>query len=144
MSEVRDFMVRFFEEAINTHDTSRLGEFCAHDYKWHGTDNSEELGEAMGFEEYVEVCKAFFDAFPDFHVNIDEIIVDGNRTAVRYSEGGTHTKDFAGFVATGKPATWSGIGIFHVRDGKIHEEWLHSNMVERLREMAEAEGAAQA
>ena len=51
---------------------------------------------------------------------------------VRYVEGGTHEKDFAGVAATGRKTTWSGIGIFHLRDGKIHEEWLQSNMETKL------------
>jgi steroid delta-isomerase-like uncharacterized protein len=133
--DVRAFMERFFTEAINQQDVSRLGEFCAADYKWHGAENSEALGEAMGFDEYVRVCEVFFEAFPDFHVDIQEILVDGNRACVRYVEGGTHVKDFAGYPATGKRATWSGIGIFHLRDGKIHEEWLQSNMETKLEAM---------
>ena len=136
--DVKAFMERFFDEAINAGDISRLDEFCAHDYKWHGADNSEVLGEAMGFEEYVRVCGSFFEAFPDFHVDIKEILVDGDRAVVRYVEGGTHEKDFAGVAATGRKTTWSGIGIFHLRDGKIHEEWLQSNMETKLREMAAA------
>ena len=97
--DVRAFMERFFTEAINKQDVSRLDEFCAPDYKWHGADNSEALGEAMGFDEYVSVCGSFFEAFPDFHVDIQEILVDGDRACVRYVEGGTHVKEFAGFPA---------------------------------------------
>ena len=133
--DVRAFMERFFNEAINEQDVSGLDEYCAPDYKWHGADNSEALGEAMGFDEYVTVCGSFFEAFPDFHVDIQEILVDGDRACVRYVEGGTHVKDFAGFAATGKRSTWSGIGIFHLRDGKIHEEWLQSNMEAKLEAM---------
>lgn len=134
--DVKAFMERFFADAINRRDVSRLDAFCAHDYKWHGSDNSEALGEAMGFEEYVRVCESFFEAFPDFQVEIKEILVDGERACIRYVEGGTHVKDFAGVNATGKKTTWSGIGIFHLRDGKIHEEWLQSNMETKLAEMA--------
>jgi steroid delta-isomerase-like uncharacterized protein len=136
--DIDAFMNRFFAEAINTHDLSRLPEFCASDYKWHGEENSEALGEAIGYDEYVRVCGEFFEAFPDFHVDIKEILVDGERACVRYVEGGTHTKDFAGFSATGKRSTWSGIGIFHIRDGKIHEEWLQSNMETKLTQAAAA------
>jgi steroid delta-isomerase-like uncharacterized protein len=134
--DVKAFMERFFAEAINKRDISRLDEFCAPDYKWHGADNSEALGEAMGFDEYVRVCGSFFDAFPDFQVDIKEILVDGDRACIRYVEGGTHEQAFAGVEATGKRTTWSGIGIFHLREGKIHEEWLQSNMETKLREMA--------
>jgi steroid delta-isomerase-like uncharacterized protein len=133
--DVKAFMERFFAEAINTGDISRLGDFCAPDYKWHGTDNSGALGDAMGFAEYVAVCKRFFEAFPDFHVDIKEILVQDDRACVRYVEGGTHVKEFAGFPATSKRSTWSGIGIFHLRDGKIHEEWLQSNMEAQLAAM---------
>jgi steroid delta-isomerase-like uncharacterized protein len=133
--DVKRFMERFFDEAINRGDISRLDEFCAPDYKWHGAENSEALGEAIGFDDYVRICREFFDAFPDFHVNIKEILVDGDRACVRYVEGGTHTNEFAGFPPTNERATWSGIGIFHLRNGKIHEEWLQSNMEARLEAM---------
>jgi steroid delta-isomerase-like uncharacterized protein len=138
--DVKNFMERFFHEAINTRDISRLDEFCAPDYKWHGTDNSEALGDAMGFDEYVGICKIFFEAFPDFEVDIKEIIVEDDRACVRYVEGGTHVKEFAGFPATNRRSTWSGIGIFHLRDGKIHEEWLQSNMEAQLAAMQESAG----
>jgi len=128
-------MERFFAEAINRRDLSRLREFCAPDYKWHGAENSQALGEVMGFEDYVRLCGDFFQAFPDFHVDIQEILVDGDRACVRYVEGGTHTAEFAGFPATQRRALWSGIGIFHLRDGLIHEEWLQSNMEAKLAEM---------
>ena len=134
--DVKAFMERFFAEAINTHDLSRLPEFCAPDYKWHGSDNSEALGEAIGFDEYVRICGEFFEAFPDFHVDLKEVLVDGERACVRYVEGGTHAKDFAGVPASNRRMTWSGIGIFHLREGKIHEEWLQSNMEMKLRESA--------
>ena len=134
--DTKEFMERFFAEAINKHDVSLLPEFCAHDYKWHGEENSEALGEAIGYDEYVRVCAEFFEAFPDFRVDIREILVDGERACVRYVEGGTHVKDFAGFAATNKHSTWSGIGIFHIRDGKIHEEWLQSNMETKLAALA--------
>jgi steroid delta-isomerase-like uncharacterized protein len=133
--DVKAFMERFFAEAINGRDVSRLAEFCAADYKWHGAENSEALGEVVGFDDYVTLCVAFFESFPDFHVDIKEILVDGDRACVRYVEGGTHAKEFAGFPATGRRATWSGIGIFHLREGRIHEEWLQSNMEARLAEM---------
>jgi ATP-dependent exoDNAse (exonuclease V) alpha subunit len=44
--DVKAFMERFFAEAINQRDIFLLDEFCALDYKWHGAENSEALGEA--------------------------------------------------------------------------------------------------
>jgi predicted SnoaL-like aldol condensation-catalyzing enzyme len=49
----------------------------------------------------------------------------GDLVAARWTASGTNTGGWAGQAATGKPATFSGVNIFRIRDGKVAEIWNH-------------------
>jgi predicted ester cyclase len=57
---------------------------------------------------------AFYGAFPDLHQTIEESVADGNAVALSFRATGTHTGDFMGMPATGKP-----IDVAGIEDGKI-------------------------
>jgi steroid delta-isomerase-like uncharacterized protein len=71
----------------------------------------------------------FLLAFPDWHGTVDEIIVEGNRVANRWTGHGTHLGDLMGVPATGKPVTISGITVFHIGGGKVVEEWTQADLL---------------
>jgi steroid delta-isomerase-like uncharacterized protein len=62
---------------------------------------------------------AFTDAFLDVKITIQEMSVEGNKVAVRWTFTGTHRGEFQGILATGKAVSWTGIDIYTVTDGKI-------------------------
>jgi steroid delta-isomerase-like uncharacterized protein len=133
--ESQSIVLTFFEQAINGHDVESLDRFCSDDYVWHGAeDESEELPEVRGLVAFKRLVTAFFDAFPDFHVDIRDVVADDDRVTVRYVEGGTHVADFIGLKASQRKVLWPGIGIFRVEDGKIAEEWFQSALVPKLTE----------
>ena len=75
----------------------------------------------------IEAVKAYvtmlFSAFPDFHVNLEDMLVDGDKVVMRSTISGTFKGEFAGLAPTGKHATWSGMGIYRIAGGKIVEAW---------------------
>ena len=64
---------------------------------------------------------ALFDAFPDFEMQILDLVVEDERAAVRWHATGTFsgTASFQGLLATGKPVDLEGCDMVWVRDGKI-------------------------
>lgn len=46
--------------------------------------------------------RGFYDAFPDFGIELDDIVADGDTTAVRLTFTGTHGGPFMGIPPTGK------------------------------------------
>jgi steroid delta-isomerase-like uncharacterized protein len=58
-------------------------------------------------------------AFPDYQVNIERIVAEGNRVAVLSTFGGTHTGPFMGIPPSGKGVQVREIDTFTVEDGKI-------------------------
>lgn len=65
----------------------------------------------------------FQSALDGLREDVDDMIAEGDRVAVRYTLHATHTGDFYGVKATGKTIKVSGIEIFRIEDGKIAEFW---------------------
>jgi steroid delta-isomerase-like uncharacterized protein len=91
----------------------------------------------MNMAAWTPFFLSYFAAFPDMqiHVNPAEAIIEGNRMAGPYTITGTQTGDFMGMPATGKQISVFGINIFHVRDGKIIEEWDLNDSLSMLRQL---------
>ena len=65
----------------------------------------------------------YLDAIPDLRVKIEELVVDGDKVAVRRSYEGTHRGATLGIPATGKQLRVGGISIFRLDKGRIAEHW---------------------
>jgi hypothetical protein len=77
-----------------------------------------------GLKDYKRHNSELYDAFPDVHWAIDDVIVEGNKRATRFTLTGTHKGAFRGMPATNKRVTIRAISIIHLSaDGKIAEEW---------------------
>ncbi len=74
---------------------------------------------------YVEVLRT---SFPDMHVDVDEMIAEGDAIAKMWKMQGTFTADFMGIPATNKPVSQSGITVYRMMGGKIKEcVWGYDN-----------------
>jgi ketosteroid isomerase-like protein len=114
--ESKEIVLRFFEEAINGHDVPALDRFCSEHYVWHGAeDDSEKLPDVRGLVEFRKLVQAFFEAFPDFHVDIRDVFAERDRVVVRYVEGGTHAQDFIGIRASGSACSGRASGSSECR-----------------------------
>ena len=59
--------------------------------------------------------------FPDWYSTVDEMIVEGDRVAERWTGRGTHQGEFLGIPATGKQVAVPGVVFYRIADGKIVE-----------------------
>jgi ketosteroid isomerase-like protein len=71
------------------------------------------------------VAGMFLRAFPDLHMEIEDIIAEGDRVVGRFTETATHQGEFMGVPATGKPVKFTEMGILRIRDGQIVESWYN-------------------
>jgi steroid delta-isomerase-like uncharacterized protein len=109
---------RFIDEVVNGGDISAIDNFWAKDMIWRGGS----LGEYHGLDAYKEFAAANAEgAFSDMHLDIKQIMTDGDAVIVHFTNSGRNTGPFLGLPATGKSAVWPGTGIYRIRDGKIAE-----------------------
>ena len=87
-------------------------------------------GESRGHEEVKNRIIGFKEMFPDGSFKLtDELIAEDDRVVVCWEGEGTHTGPAwelpIGVLpeASGKTVQYTGITVYHVRDGKIAEEY---------------------
>jgi steroid delta-isomerase-like uncharacterized protein len=107
-------------EAINQNDLDVLDEVVASDI----TDHDPAPGQAPGLEGVKQWFSSMHTAFPDFRMNVEDMIAEGDKVVARVRLSGTHQGEFMGIDATGNRVTITGIDILRVNaDGKIVEHW---------------------
>jgi steroid delta-isomerase-like uncharacterized protein len=75
-------------------------------------------------------------AFPDIQVTIEDIVAADDKVVVRWSSRGTHRGEMQGIPPTNRPVTMTGMAIYRFADGKIVEEWMNTDMLGMLRQIA--------
>jgi steroid delta-isomerase-like uncharacterized protein len=107
---------------------SEVDRFFAPDYFAHFT-NQKMTG---GHDAIRKVLASIRESFPDLQVEV-EILVEGvNRVAWQRTLRGTHLAAFKGFPGSGRSIVWRDMVTSHFRDGLIVEEWVVTDLAERL------------
>lgn len=91
-----------------------------------------------------QVVSMYGTAFPDLKHTVDELIVEGDTVAARWTVRGTHKGDFQGIPATGKSVRLSGITVHHLREGRLRETWLVYDNMELLQQIGAVPAVAKA
>lgn len=129
-------LLRRFMDAINKKRLDLFDELCGEDYIWHGEAGPTALNEVRGRENFKNAVAEFTDALPDLHIDIKDMIAEGDKVAIRITESGTHTgAEFAGVSPTGKRITWGCIGVYRVINGKIVEEWFNEDSLGIMKQL---------
>jgi steroid delta-isomerase-like uncharacterized protein len=76
-----------------------------------------------GLKAVKQFFSEFFDAFPDTHATLDDMVVEGDKVALRWTLTGTHKGAFMGIPATNKKVTIWALEIDRFAGGKIVEAW---------------------
>ena len=89
-----------------------------------GKDKTPELVEQWVTDEGLKEHIALFEAaFPRYWLKAEDMIVEGDKVAVRASFGGTHQGDLMGIAPTGKEISGDGILIYRIENDKVVEFW---------------------
>ncbi|HTZ58619.1 MAG TPA: ester cyclase [Acidobacteriaceae bacterium] len=102
----------------------------AEDIVLHGYEGVES-----GISAVKEFYRAFWKAFPDASIAIEEVIASDDRIAVRYLIIGSLQGPFLGIAARGQAISLPGISVLHFRDGKCFERWACSDSQVLLRQL---------
>ena len=85
--------------------------------------------------ENLDVVDEIYAAFPDFHIDIDELIAERDKVVKRFTINCTHQGEFMGVPPTGKPITFSGTDTYRIAGGKLQEEWANINWLGFLQQL---------
>lgn len=132
--EIRASVQREVDEAWHKGNLDVLDELYSADFVRH---SPPPFGDIEGLESFKEQIADTRTVYPDFRVTIDEIIVEGDRAAGRWTIQGTHKgqSTLLPIPPTGKQVTGSGCTVSHIEDGKIVEQWFYPDNLGFLQQL---------
>lgn len=120
-AENKDLIRRWFDEVWNGDRVDLIGHLRAPDANAVGLEDNGSVSRGDGpFRVFYSNLKG---AFPDLRIQIEDILAEGDKVAVRIVAEGTHHGDVLGPQPTGNRVRFSGIVIARVVEGRIVEAW---------------------
>jgi len=109
----------FVEDVWNKGDYRLAGQMFTADAVLHVRGQDFHLMPKFG----LQVVQNWRGAFPDFHFQLEDMIVQGNKVALRIPFTGTHQGKFRGLEPTGKKINVTETLVLRLESGKIAEMW---------------------
>lgn len=122
-------------EAVNQKNLDALEEVIASDV----TSHPARPGQALGLEGVRQLFSSLHAAFPDFHIDVADMIAEGDKVVARVTGSGTHQGEFMGIAPTGNRVEFSAIDIARIAEGKIVEHWSNSDQLSLMQQLGVTE-----
>ena len=134
MSEANKTLAReWFEQVWNQKSEAAVDRLFHPQGKSWGFPDPD--GFLVGPEGFKSVHRNFCGAFPDLHIEIEDVLAEGDHLALRWKSAMTHLGDHLGFKATGRRVVLSG-AAFIIADGEqILEAWNFMDLQAMLQKL---------
>jgi predicted ester cyclase len=111
-----------FAKLMNSHNPDAVDGFIAETYRNHNAyvDDGREANRAF--------WKTWFAAFPDTEVTLDDVLVDGDRVAGRFTYTATFTGPFLGLPPNNARVIMHSMDIWRVENNMAVEHWDQLDM----------------
>ena len=103
---------RLFEEAVQNGNLAVIDELFAPDAEFEGPAPAQET-------HYRDHIAALHRGLQDVTCELERIIAEDDRVAVRARIGGTNTGEWEGLRASGRDVSFIAVTIFEFRDGRV-------------------------
>lgn len=118
MSETNEQKFRRLVEAFNKGEQeSVIMEIVSPDFQV----TNAPPGAPVDRDGWIMTSKMFQAAFPDIHVEITDVVANGDHVAIHEVVTGTHTGDLMGIAPTERPAKVEAAHFLRFEDGLIVE-----------------------
>lgn len=132
MSEQNKALVRrIVDEVWNRGNLEVVDETFAADYTEHNPRPGQELG-IEGYKGGVSMMRA---AFRDLVLDVQDIVAEADRIALRYTLSGRHDGELMGIPASGERVSSDGMVFARVQDGRVAERWGVQDMLTLLQQI---------
>jgi predicted ester cyclase len=111
-------------EAANAHDEALLSKTVDEVFAPNVLMTTPLPIEATGAQAIKEVFTTLHRAFPDLHIEVEDVIAEGDKVASRHMVTGTHRGgEYMGLAPTGKSVAYGEIFISRFDGGRIVAIW---------------------
>ena len=94
-----------------------------------------------GIQSLMQTVTRMASGLSDVHFDVEDMIAEGDRVAVRVTAHAVHRGDFMGMPAAGKGYSIAEQHIFRIEDGKIAEHWHVADMLGMMRQIGALPGS---
>jgi steroid delta-isomerase-like uncharacterized protein len=123
---------RLVDEVFSAGNMRTLDEIFAANYANHNMPVPGIPGTKDGFKRIVAATR---QAFPDVHVNIQDMVAEGEFVVFRDTVQATSRGDFFGVPGNGKRLKWTEIHFLRIANGQIVEHWTNFDQLGILRQL---------
>jgi predicted ester cyclase len=117
---LQDLVDDFYQRAWNRWDDGVVDEILAPGFVFRGSLGDRVVGRT-GWRGYRDGIRA---AVPDFHNEIVDLVVAGDRAAARLRYSGHHVGTLLGVPGTGAAIAYEGAAFFVAQDGVLTSAWV--------------------
>ncbi len=135
VQENQELVRQMFEKAINQRDTSVFDSFIDPRYTNHDMPTP-----GPGPEGMKAVMGAFFEAFPDMRIIVEQTVGEGDLVCTRGYFIGTNDGEFMGIPATGKTVNVKYMDMWRIADGKAVDNWVRLDMLGLMQQLGVVSG----
>jgi steroid delta-isomerase-like uncharacterized protein len=126
-------VVREFVDAVNAQDWAKLRVLVPADFVRHSA--AAGSAEIRSRDDLIRFLQDEYRTFPDAHEEIVEMMIDGERMAVRHRFRGTQRGALGPYPPTGKVMDVEYIAIYVVRGNQIVEAWAEWDNLAGLKQL---------
>ncbi len=108
---------RFMDEVWNGQNSAAGAEILADDVRWY----HPTLGDRQGREAVLGAIAEMRAAFPDLSLTVKTMLAEGDQVVTYWAATGTRRGAYRGLPVSGQQATWEGVVLSRVVDGRIVE-----------------------
>jgi len=113
---------QWFDEVWNQGRESAIDELSASHVATHGLMNADGT-EIVDREGFKAMFRNFHAAFSEIHVEVEEVVEQGDLSVARCVVTGRHTGDGLGVTPKGNSVRFTGMTMIREKDGKMVEAW---------------------
>jgi len=118
MADNKEIVKRYYLDVLNQGRLEVLDDIAAADH----VENDPFPWQTQGIDGLRQRVASIQAAFnPQF--TLEDVIGEGDRVVVRWTNRGTHRGEFFGVPPSGKEVVVSGIDIHRLSDGRLAEHW---------------------
>ncbi len=117
MSTSNQILLEKYLDAYNQGALDQLDELVSENYIHHNNGNNLTLAQFKRGATWLR------NGMPDFRINVEDMVSEGDKVAVRFIGYGTHASSLLGETPTQKTISIHGITIYRIENGRIAEDW---------------------
>ncbi len=130
--ETTKLLMHRFTEFINSANKQSANELIAPTAIFHVPNSPEPMRGPAG---YMAVIGMMRSGFPDVQWTLEELIVEDDRVAARFTMRGTHRGAFFGVPPTGNKIEVRAMNFYRLEGGQIAEEYGQPDLLGLLQQI---------